>query len=751
MPPVPPDTPPPKRVRLMPWRGPLHFLLLLATSSTALTLPLVYFALVLALGGFLVVEAFMWIKHLALAPHLGWQDALPATGLAAGVVTWLFMFRPLLSRPPKVPVALQATPASQPAVFEMVDELCWHLKLEPPAEIWLDATTSVRCTVKNGVMGVTGGEMVLNIGLPLISVMSVRELAALLVRELALNTGGLGTTLSQVVRELNLWFYRALHERDPWEMELREPRKKESSLACGIRMITWVWMAVAKLPFALFVVTSRVISAAALMRLAKGADEAALNLIGRRAWTALRVKTRLMEESWKLAREEIKRGLERQRLPENLALLLARNVARLAKKQSPGNAPPAAQEPAPRGQELLHQFPADAPAASKLRGFVDLARQVTSFYYQHELGIGLHEHRLVADEEALHQTRREDESLVTIRRYFGGLAHPERAICGLGATHPESPGRERLIEEIRKVRAEMAEWGGRLKLSLKEWNLAWQRRRDLEAAATLSLAGFTVSRIQFGTEDTTPQSLRSEAARQRMIMEHVESALVAYESKLESRFAAALGLLWWSDAAALDDRLLDRRRDLPGWVSIYEAMAAALPAFRELLTTFFAFQTLGARYANPDDTSAVFTALQSVVPKMTNLARQIQSTLDGAIYPFTPNKRPMPLNEHLLQGQLPEGVNISMNPGAAVDMKAMAAQMATQASDVIAPFVDRFLSLYHRAFAWLAESAELTENRFMGPLNLGTDIELLMPEEFAKMRETQPLTNRGPKSAVMER
>jgi hypothetical protein len=123
------------------------------------------------------------------------------------------------------------------------------------------------------------------------------------------------------------------------------------------------------------------------------------------------------------------------------------------------------------------------------------------------------------------------------------------------------------------------------------------------------------------------------------------------------------------------------------------------------------------------------------------------ATLDGASYPFTPNKRPIPLGEHLLQGSLPEPLSISMNPGTAVDMRAMAAEMAATSSEVVAPFVDRFLHLYHRAYAWLAETAERTETHFLSPVSLGADIELLMPEEFAKLRDTQPLRTPAEKSA----
>ncbi|MEN3942073.1 hypothetical protein WJU23_12320 [Prosthecobacter sp. SYSU 5D2] len=744
---APPESPaakPKKRVRLTPWRGPIHFLLLLTTSSLTLMLPLFYVFVVVLMGFYVGWLGFEWVTSLALAEKWHWQDILPLGYISAGAVTWTFMLRPLMPRPRSIHVALQITPSSQPRLFEMVDEICWHLRLDPPQEIWLDTTTGIRSSVKDGVLGVAGGELILHIGLPIVAVANARELAGMLVRELAMNAGGLGTTFSHLVRELNTWFYRALHERDPWEMELCTRRRKETGGQRAVRVITWLWMGLAKLPFGLFVIAAKLISVAALVRLGQGADRAAMNVIGKDEWKRLEQKLAMLQGAWDASKTEIKRGMTQHRLPENLSLLLARHVAREERKS--GTAPHSSARPHEGPASVIVQdLTADAPAAALIRSFVDLSRQVTCFYYQHELGIGLHETRLVADEEVIHQNRREDESLVIIRRYFGGLAHPERAMCGLGNTPLVSPGRLQLQDEILRVRTEIREWGGRLKLALHEWNLAWQRRRDLESAALMSLAGYTISRIQFGTDDTTPQSLRSEAARQRMLMEHMETALAAYEAKLESRFAAALGLLWWVEKEQLNDVLLDRRQDLPAWVSIYEAMAGALPSFRELLTTFFAFQTLGARFASQDDTASSFNALQTVVPKMTNLLKQILSTLDGAMYPFTQSKRRIPLNEHLLQGKLPEPVNISMNPGAAADTKAMSAKMASDASDVIAPFVDRFLHLYHKAYAWLAESAELTEQHFLGPLSLGSDTELLMPEEFAKMNEEQTL---APKSRL---
>jgi hypothetical protein len=246
--------------------------------------------------------------------------------------------------------------------------------------------------------------------------------------------------------------------------------------------------------------------------------------------------------------------------------------------------------------------------------------------------------------------------------------------------------------------------------------------------------GFTVSRMQFGTRDSTPGSLRDEAYCQRMVMEHMEGPLQERERVLERRFAAALGMLWWSEAADLSEWLRVRRRDLSAWVTIYEAMSGELPAFRELLTTFFAFQTLNAKFANVDDPSAFLTALQSVVPKMLNLLRQITATMDGAPFPFTDDGKTITLNQHLMPGPLPEMPGVSMTLMDAASMRGIGMQMATRATECIAPYVETFLSHYHRAFAWLAESAERTETHFLGALNYGSSTEILLPDEFTTQR-----------------
>ena len=730
-----------KPVRIAPWRGPLQFGLLMVSAICSLALQFSYLLLVVGLLVWMGCQVWLITGSMARAGVLQWRMIPELLQFVFMGVTWIFMLRPLRPRPKFPKVAVQVTAATQPQLFELIHMLCWHLRAPPPVQVWLDTSITVRSSMFGGLTGILTGKTMLHLGLPVVSVITARELSGLLARELSHNAGGIGTLFVHAVREMNAWFFRAVLERDMWEVHLHEKPRRESEWHKQGRRLLSGWMWGAKIPFIFFALASRAVSMVTLWLIQRSAARCATNVIGRDMYDRMQRKLALLGGAWQAVQQEIQRGVTQHRLPENLSLLMARHVATEAKAKASARAESGEEVSGQnnegetvKGAAMVAYLSHLQPAASVLRQFVDLSRQVSYFYYQHEMGLNLHEHRMVGDEEVIHQNRREEESLLVIRRYFGGLAHPERAMCGLGSTPTTSTALPELQREIQRVREEIIAWGPQFKVALQEWNQAWQRRRDLEAAATLSLAGFTVSRMQFGTADSSSSTLRAEAVRQRMVMEHMEGPLQARERILESRFAAALGMLWWSEQADLSDWLRSRRRDLPAWVTIYEAMSGALPSFRELLTTFFAFQTLGAKFANVDDPSAFLTAVQSVAPKMLNLVRQIVATMDGAPFPFTDDGKPVSLNHHLLPAPLPELPGVSMTLADGDSMRSIGLKMASQASDCIAPYVDAFLSLYHRAFAWLAESAERTETHFMGALNFGSATEILLPDEFTTQR-----------------
>ncbi len=747
---------PDKPVRIAPWRGPLYFGLLVLSAACTLALQICYFLLVMGLLLWMGWEAWLLTGHKAWSEVLHWRMIPELLKFLFMGVTWVFMLRPLLPRAKRAQVAVQVSVSTQPQLFEIIHLLSWHLRAQPPVQVWLDSTVTVRSSMMGGLSGILSGQTVLHLGLPVVSVITSRELGGLLAQELSYSAGGIGTPFVHVVREMNAWFFRAVLERDPWEIHTHVSPQREPEWHHLGRRLMRGWMWAAKIPFMVFAIAARLVSAVTLWLIRRSAARCGANVIGTDMYRRMQQKFALLRGAWETAQQEIQEGISQHRLPENLSLIMARHVATEAKERASARAEAEAASSVPKtagksvkgagevakGAAIVAHLSHSQPAASVLRQFVDLSRQVSCFYYQHGLGLNLHEHRMVGDEEVIHHNRGQEEAMLVIRRYFGGLAHPERAMCGLGSTPTSSTALPELMNEILRVREEIIAWGPQFKVALQEWNQAWQRRRDLEAAATLSIAGFTVSRMQFGTRDSSSGTLRDEANCQRMVMEHMEGPLQERERALERRFAAALGMLWWSDPTDLSEWLRVRRRDLTAWVTIYEAMSGALPSFRELLTTFFAFQTLNAKFANVDDPSAFLTALQSVVPKMLSLLRQIMATMDGAPFPFTDDGKTVTLNQHLMPGPLPEMPGVSMTLVDAASMRGIGMQMASRAAESITPYVETFLSHYHRAFAWLAESAERTETHFLGSLNHGSSTEIILPDEFTTQR--LGMKNRSP-------
>jgi hypothetical protein len=274
---------------------------------------------------------------------------------------------------------------------------------------------------------------------------------------------------------------------------------------------------------------------------------------------------------------------------------------------------------------------------------------------------------------------------------------------------------------------------------LREWNIAWQRRRDLEAACALSLAGCPVSRLQFGMITSTPAEFLKEALEQKTLMDHLDELLRHAEVHLEKRLTSALGLLWWSPPESLPDRLAEMREQLPARASLYESLGSVLPSFRELLTAFHTFQTLGARFSGAPATGSLITVLQSIVPMMNQRAVQILAALDGAACPLAESEEARAsLAVHLAPEMVQEGQTAAGGSTTLADgspgLQEVAQKMCHDTATRIAPFVDRYLSLYHQSYAWLAEAAERTERYVFGAADVDAPAE--EDEEIASILES---------------
>ncbi len=203
----------------------------------------------------------------------------------------------------------------------------------------------------------------------------------------------------------------------------------------------------------------------------------------------------------------------------------------------------------------------------------------------------------------------------------------------------------------------------------------------------------------------------------RHIMDSLEGVLRQFEGKLETRLACSLELLWRAEPASLPSRLVEVRTTLPHCMLIYEGLGMQLPLLRELMTHFSAFQALGAAVATVVDSASYYTTLQKSLPSVTNLVNEILQCLEATPYPFKTNwgDQGITLAQYLSPHASLDEIASPDSGHSPMDRRLLAQKQSKRLSEVVAPFIDRYLGLYHQSFAWVAKAADMAEWQFIRP------------------------------------
>ena len=98
----------------------------------------------------------------------------------AGVVLVFFMVKPILARPARREDSLPLDPATEPALFGLIEEVCRQVRAPRPKRVQVDCTVNASAGLLHGPWALFHRDLVLTIGLPHVAGLSVRELAGVL-------------------------------------------------------------------------------------------------------------------------------------------------------------------------------------------------------------------------------------------------------------------------------------------------------------------------------------------------------------------------------------------------------------------------------------------------------------------------------------------------------------------------------------------------------------------------------------------
>ena len=539
-----------------------------APVTYQITLLAVAVGMVLLVGVYLALLAglawavWWWLAHMHVMFDAGIRGrAIIAVVVAyvgpalAGGVAAVFMAKPLLARRAKPAEQMTLARADAPLLFELVERLARVTGAPMPRRIDVDTQINASAGFRRGAWSLLGrGDVVLTIGLPLAAGLGVGPFAGVLAHELGHFAQRAGMRLTYLVRGINLWFARVVHERDAWDEWLDGATADLPYLLVPVvwvargavwlgRRVLWVLMHVGQF-----------ISCRMLREMEFDADRYEAAIAGTDAAAATTDELLVLNVAAAGAMGDVRRAYDDRRLPDDYVALVASNVgqippATLAEIRRRHAARPtrwfdthpsdAARVAALRRDPTPGRLRDDRPAAALFADFDGLCLRATMAMYRRDLGGHMRGVEFVAARQLVTAAEQRQAGGDALRRFTQGAITDERGLP-LAQT-PATP--EAAAERLLVLRSRIQKHAPAARQALV---------RRAEAVRQLEAVAIARAARQAGVRKLDPKMLdlpavdeaslgrlRDEARARR---DEADKVLEKWDDWLAERLVAALAL-----------------------------------------------------------------------------------------------------------------------------------------------------------------------------------------------------------------
>ncbi len=545
-----------------PKTGPLYHCCLFLAAGAMVALPLVYFAMLgLLAWGIYRHAVYDWAPIMVFPGLILVKFILYFAPLLAGVVVLFFMLKPILARPPRRAQPLAINPADNPLLYAFISKICDTVGAPAPKRIDIDCRLNASAGFRRGFRSMTGNDLVLTIGMPLVATLSARELAGVIAHEFGHFTQGAGMRLSYIVRSINFWFARVAYQRDAWDAALENWARSVRDFR--VALIVWsvqiaVWFS--RLILKLLMIAGHIIAGFMLRQMEFNADAYQIQVAGSETFEATHRKLATlgaaMGQTYQLIRARWKKD---RRLPDNLSELLRQTHEQLPEavlrkiddtlgfhRTGLFDSHPSAADRIRRARMagapgIFHD---DRPASSLLASFEHPARFVTLLHYTDDLGIPISEQMLLRVESTQSDEARGYLSATPARsatdEFFLGvlpLLMPWQIAQPAPGANLEAEAAE--LEQLAIRLQQIAEQLGPLSERYRELQ---GKRIKARAALCLLEAGIPIKPGDFGLPNSSVESARSAETEAGAACEALEHSLREIAAALDRRMQLALSI-----------------------------------------------------------------------------------------------------------------------------------------------------------------------------------------------------------------
>jgi len=583
--------------------------------------------------------------------------------MACGAILIVFMIKPLFFSSSQDMRTRSLRRESEPLLFAFVDRICEAVGAPRPKRIDLDCNVNASASFRRGWLSMLGNDLVLTIGLPLVSGLNTRQFAGVLAHEFGHFAQGAGMRLTYVIRSISHWLLRVVYQRDRADQWLAETAHSMDIRIGWIFYLSMLFVWITRGFLWVLMVIGNVVGSYLLRQMEFDADRYEARLAGSQAFEQTARQLHYLNAATQAAYADLSEFYREGRLGDDLPQLILSRVNQLPAdlKQAlddsidtsttgwfdthPADSDRIANAIKEKSQGV---FQIEMASSVLFENYEAQSKATTWEFYLEQFGHSLDRGRLRPVSEMIAKQEQNAASQAALERYFQGnwcIARPLpfRSYVDTSPAEPQErldtlrSAREAMIRDLEGAKNDSET----LHNALNELATAYYMRYCLRANLKL--------------ESTDKQFLKNPSGKLKLQIEKAEvqlskssRAVDKYQTLAAQRLMAALELLHVPQVAKRIPQARVWRQESGKLLACAEAISGRMDSIVKVSRLFSPMETLVGHLTAGDQSDALVTVVEGLMKDLYPLVRELRESWKRYDYPYEHSENQLLLATYLV-------------------------------------------------------------------------------------------------------